>query len=42
VKPETKRPLVRPGHRWQDNIKMVLNEIGCVVIDWIHVAGCFE
>jgi hypothetical protein len=25
--PKGKRPLVRPGHRWEDNIKMSLREI---------------
>jgi hypothetical protein len=28
VKPEGKRPLGRPRHRWVDNIKMVLGEVG--------------
>jgi len=28
-KPEGKRPLERPGHRWDDNIKMAVQEIGC-------------
>jgi hypothetical protein len=32
----------RPGHRWQDNIKTVLKEIGWVVVDCIHVANCCE
>jgi hypothetical protein len=27
-KPEGKRPLGRPGHRWVDNIKMGLVEVG--------------
>jgi hypothetical protein len=27
-KPEGRRPLRRPRHRWVDNIKMVLREIG--------------
>jgi hypothetical protein len=27
-KPEGKRPLQRPGHRWKDNIKMDLREVG--------------
>jgi hypothetical protein len=26
-KPEGKRPLVRPRHRWEDNIKMDLQEV---------------
>jgi hypothetical protein len=28
VKPERRRPLERPRHRWEDNIKMNLQEIG--------------
>ena len=28
-KPEGKRPLGRPKRRWEDNIKMDLQEIGC-------------
>ena len=27
-KPEGKRPLERPRHRWEDNIKMDLREVG--------------
>ena len=27
-KPEGKRPLGRPRHRWEDNIKMDLKEVG--------------
>jgi hypothetical protein len=34
-KPEGKRPLRMPTHRWIDNIKMVLLEIGLNVVDWI-------
>jgi len=30
-KPEEKRPLGRPRHRWEDNIKMDLHEMGCEV-----------
>jgi hypothetical protein len=37
-KPEGKRPLGRPRHRWEDNIKMDLQEVGCRVVDWIDVA----
>ena len=37
-KPEGKRPLGRPGCRWEDNIKMDLQEVveGCG--DWIELA----
>jgi hypothetical protein len=34
-KPEGKRPLGRPKHRWVDNIKMDLREDG---MDWIDLA----
>jgi hypothetical protein len=37
-KPERKRPLKRPGHRWEDNIKMDLMEIGFEGVDWINLA----
>ena len=37
-KPEGKRPLGRPGPRWEDNIKMVLQEVGCKVMEWIELA----
>ena len=34
-KPEGKRPLGRPRHRWEDNIRMDLQEVGCGYMDWI-------
>jgi len=37
-KPEGKRPLERPRHRWEDNIKMDLQEVECGLIDWIELA----
>jgi hypothetical protein len=37
-KPEGKRPLGRPRHRWIDNVKMDLLEIGLSVVDWIGLA----
>jgi len=37
-KPEGKGPLVRPRHRWEDNIKMYLQEVGCGGMDWIELA----
>jgi len=37
-KPEGKRPLGRPRHRWEDNIKMNLQEVGCGGMDWIELA----
>ena len=37
-KRERKRPLGRPRRRWEDNIKMDLQEVGCGGMDWIEVA----
>ena len=37
-KPEGKRPMGRPRHRWEDNIKMVLQEVGGGRGDWMEVA----
>jgi len=37
-KPEGKRPLGRPRCRWEDNIKMDLQEVGCGGMDWIELA----
>jgi hypothetical protein len=34
---ERRRPLERPRHRWEDNIKMDLREVGWGV-DWIDLA----
>jgi hypothetical protein len=38
-KPEGKRPLERPWHRWEDGLKMDLREIGWGGgVEWIHLA----
>ena len=37
-KPEGKRTLRRPKRRWEDNIKMDLQEVGCGGMDWIELA----
>jgi len=37
-KPEGKRSLRRPRHRWEDNIKMNLQEVGYGGLDWIELA----
>ena len=37
-KPEGKRLLGRPRSRWEYNIKMGLQEVGCEGIDWIELA----
>jgi hypothetical protein len=36
-KPEGKRPQGRPKHRWEDNIKMDLQEVGCGGMRWIEL-----
>jgi hypothetical protein len=37
-KPEGKRPLGRPRHRWIDNFKMDLLGIGLSIVHWIGLA----
>jgi len=37
-KPEGKRPLGRPRLRWEDDIKMNLEEVGWGGMDWIELA----
>jgi len=37
-KPVGKRPLGKPRPRWEDNIKMDLQKVGCEGIDWIDLA----
>ena len=38
-KPDGKRPLGRPRRRWEDNIKMDLQEARCGSMDWIKLEG---
>jgi hypothetical protein len=37
-KTEANRPLGRPRRRWEDNIRMDLQEVGCGGMDWIGLA----
>ena len=37
-KPEGKRPSGRPRRRWEDNIKMDLQEVGGSCGDWMELA----
>jgi len=37
-KPKIKRPLGRPRRRWEDNIKMDLQEVGGGCEDWMELA----
>ena len=36
-KPEGNRPCGRSRHRWEDNIVMNLQEMGCGSMDWINL-----
>jgi len=33
-KPDRNRPLGRPREGWEDNIKMIIKQIGAEVVDW--------
>ena len=37
-KPDGRRPLGRPRRKWEDNIKLDLQEVGCECMDWIEPA----
>jgi hypothetical protein len=37
-KPEEKRPLEGPSRRWENNIKMDLQEVKCGDMEWIELA----
>jgi hypothetical protein len=37
-RPEGRRPLGRPRRRWEDNIKIDLQEVGWGGMDWIELA----
>jgi hypothetical protein len=37
-KPKGKRPLGRPRRRWEDDIKIDLQQVGCGSMDWIKLA----
>ena len=37
-KPEERRPFGRLRYRWEDNIKMDLQEVGCGGMGWIELA----
>jgi hypothetical protein len=39
MKPEGNRPLGRPRRKWEDNIKMDYQEVGCGGLYWIDVAA---
>jgi hypothetical protein len=38
VTPEGKRPLERRRRRWENNIKVDLQEVGCGGMEWIELA----
>ena len=37
-KREGKRPLWRPRRRWEDNVKIDLQEVGCGDVGWIELS----
>jgi len=37
-KPEGRRPLERSKGRWEDNINMNFQQVGCGGVDWIELA----
>jgi len=37
-KPEGRKPLGRPRLRWEDNIRMDLQEVGFGCVDWMELA----
>jgi hypothetical protein len=37
-KPEGKRPVGRPRHRWEDNFTIDLQDVGCGSMDWFELA----
>jgi hypothetical protein len=37
-KPEGKKPLGTPRHRWENNVKMDLQGVGCGGVDWIELS----
>jgi hypothetical protein len=37
-RPDGKSPLGRPKHRWDDNIKISIQEVGWGGVDWIDMA----
>jgi hypothetical protein len=38
IKHKGKRPLGIPGHGWEGNVKVDVNEIVCEGMDWINLA----
>jgi hypothetical protein len=36
-KHQGKGPLAGPRHRWEDNIKMAVQDVGCGGMDWIDL-----
>jgi hypothetical protein len=37
-KPEGRRPLGKPRRKWEDNMRMDIQEVGWGAVDWIDMA----
>jgi hypothetical protein len=37
-RPEGKKQLERPRRRWEDNIKLDVQDVGCRSMDWVDLA----
>jgi hypothetical protein len=37
-KPEGRKPLRKPRHRWKCYIKLGLKKTECEAVDWLHVS----
>jgi len=37
-KPEGRRHLGRRRHKWEDNIRLDIREVGCGYVDWMELA----
>jgi hypothetical protein len=41
-KPERKRPLGRPRHRWEDTVNIDVMETGWEGVDWVNLGECLD
>jgi hypothetical protein len=38
-RPEGRRPLAKPRHRWEDNAKMDLQKVGWTGLTWLRIGA---